>query len=331
MIIRSREFDSSPYPEPRLLDELRERIRLRHYSLRTERAYSQWVKRFIRFHGMKHPRELGAPHITAFLSSLANRSNVAGSTQNQALAAVLFLYREVLQVELPLMDEIVRARRPKRLPTVLSSAEARSILDRMDGVHGLIARLMYGTGMRIMECLGLRVKDLDLERRQIVVRQGKGGKDRVTMVPETLVDALRSQIDEARRIHKLDRERDVPGVELPFAFGRKNPGAGRLWGWQWVFPQDHLSIDPRSGIRRRHHRYEQTFQRALRRAAQKANVFKPVSSHTLRHSFATHLMEAGYDIRTVQELLGHKDVSTTMIYTHVLNRGGRGVVSPLDR
>ena len=322
---------SPPPPAPRLLDELRERIRMRHYSLRTERAYCQWVVRFIRFHGMRHPRELGAAQVTAFLSSLASRGNVAAATQNQALAAVLFLYREVFGQRLEWMDEIVRAKRPKRLPTVLSAAEARTVLAELDGVHALMARLMYGTGMRVTECLALRVKDVDLSRKQIVVRQGKGGKDRVTMVPESLVEALRGQLASAREVFLRDRARNVPGVELPFAYARKSPGAGRSWSWHWVFPQDHLSIDPRSGIRRRHHAYEQTLQRALKRAAAKAGIVKPVSTHTLRHSFATHLMEAGYDIRTVQELLGHKDVSTTMIYTHVLNRGGRGVVSPLDR
>jgi integron integrase len=229
------------------------------------------------------------------------------------------------------MDEIVRAKKPRRLPTVLHRDEVRAILERMEGVHSLIARLMYGTGMRVTECISLRIKDVDLARRQIVVRQGKGGKDRVTMAPETLIAKLAAQFDRSRVTWQSDRERRVAGVELPFALERKNPGAGRSWAWHWLFPQDHLSIDPRTGIRRRHHIYDQTFQRALKRAAAKAGIAKPVSSHTLRHSFATHLMEAGYDIRTVQELLGHKDVSTTMIYTHVLNRGGRGVVSPLDR
>jgi integron integrase len=314
-----------------LLEALRERIRFRHYSLRTERAYADWVRRFIRFNGKRHPRDLGAEHVTSFLSSLANQGRVAAATQNQALAALLFLYREVLGVQLPWMDEIVRAKRPKRLPTVLTSDEVRAMLDSMDGVHGLIARLMYGTGLRIHECISLCVKDVELARGEIIVRHGKGGKDRLTMLPRSLVEPLREQLARSRIVFDSDRDRDVPGVELPYAYARKNPGAGRSWAWHWIFPQDHLSIDPRSGIRRRHHVYDQTFQRALRRAAAKTAIAKPVSSHTLRHSFATHLMEAGYDIRTVQELLGHKDVSTTMIYTHVLNRGGRGVVSPLDR
>ena len=320
-----------PPASPRLLDQVRDAIRYRHYSLRTERAYCQWILRFVRFHGRRHPRELGASEVTAFLSSLANRGNVAASTQNQALAALLFLYRQVLGIELPWMDDIARAKRPKRLPTVLASHEVREVLQRMEGEHALIARLMYGTGMRVTECLSLRVKDLDLARRQIVVRQGKGGKDRVTMVPESLLDPLAAQLEASHSVYLEDRRRNVPGVELPSAYARKSPGAGRSWSWHWVFPQDHLSIDPRSGIRRRHHAYDQTLQRALKRAAAQAGIAKPVSTHTLRHSFATHLMEAGYDIRTVQELRGHKDVSTTMIYTYGLNRGGRGVVSPLDR
>ena len=310
---------------------MRERIRLRHYSLRTEKSYCDWVRRFIRFHGMRHPRTLGAQHVTAFLSSLANRRNVSASTQNQALAAVLFLYREVLGVQLPWLNEVTRAKRPRRLPVVLTRAEVHAIVAEMEGTHALIAKLMYGSGMRLMECLRLRVKDVELTRREIVVRQGKGAKDRVTMFPATLVDAMRGHMEKVRAMHARDRQRGIAGVELPDAYAVKNPGAAKSWAWHWIFPQDHLSVDPRTGITRRHHAYDQTFQRSLKRAAWKAGIAKPVSSHTLRHSFATHLMEAGYDIRTVQELLGHKDVSTTMIYTHVLNRGGRGVVSPLDR
>jgi len=318
-------------PQPRLLDQMRHHIRLRHYSRRTEVSYLQWVRRYVHFHGKRHPRDLGAQHVTAFLSALANDSNVAASTQNQALAALLFLYKEVLRVELPWLGEIVRARRPRRLPVVLTHAEAHAMLSRMEGVHALMAKLMYGTGMRLAECLELRVKDVELVRHEVIVRQGKGAKDRITMFPNTLVGDMAAHLDQVRRIHEADRARQVAGVELPHAYAIKNPEAAKSWSWFWVFPQDHLSTDPRSGIVRRHHVYGQTFQRSLRRAALKAGIVKPVSSHTLRHSFATHLMEAGYDIRTVQELLGHKDVSTTMIYTHVLNRGGRGVVSPLDR
>jgi len=316
---------------PRLLDQLRDRIRFRHYSLRTERTYAHWVRRFIRFNRMRHPREMGASEVTAFLSALATDRNVAPATQNQALAAILFLYREVLAIELPWLDEVRRAKKPRHLPTVLTQGEVRALLAHLEGINGLMARLIYGTGMRLMECVRLRVKDVDLEKREIVVRHGKGGRDRMTMLPESLVTPLREQLSVIREWHAVDRANDFPAVELPTAYARKNPAAGTSWGWQWVFPQRELAIDPRTGIRRRHHVHEQNLQRAISRAAHHARIAKPVSTHTLRHSFATHLMEAGYDIRTVQELLGHKDVSTTMIYTHVLNRGGRGVVSPLDR
>jgi integron integrase len=304
---------------------------MRHYSLRTERTYTDWIRRFILFHGKRHPRDLGGEHVTAFLSALANHDRVSAATQNQALAALLFLYREVLRIELPWLDHVVRAKRSRRLPTVLTAVEAHAVLDRMHGVHALMARLMYGAGLRVGECVALRIKDVCIARRELIVRQGKGGKDRMTMVPAALVDDLERQFEASRKVFLEDRRRGVPGVELPYAYERKNPAAAKSWGWHWLFPQDHLSVDPRTGIRRRHHAYDQTLQRALRHAALVAGIAKPVSSHTLRHSFATHLMEAGYDIRTVQELLGHKDVSTTMIYTHVLNRGGRGVVSPLDR
>jgi integron integrase len=304
---------------------------MRHYSLRTERAYSDWVRRYIRYHGMRHPSQMGEAQVTAFLSSLANERHVSASTQNQALAAILFLYREVLRQEIPWLEGVVRARRPRRLPVVLTREEVDAVFERMEGTHRLMARLMYGTGLRLMECLGLRVKDVDIARREVIVRQGKGAKDRRTMFPAALVADMRTHLRIVRLVFDADRARGVAGVELPDAYGVKYPGAAVEWGWHWVFPQDRLSTDPRSGIVRRHHAYDETFQRALKQAARRAGVVKPVSSHSLRHSFATHLMESGYDIRTVQELLGHKDVSTTMIYTHVLNRGGRGVVSPLDR
>jgi integron integrase len=289
------------------------------------------VRRYIRFHGRRHPRDLGAEHVTAFLSSLATTRHVSASTQNQALAALLFLYREVLGMDLPWMQGIARAKKARRLPVVLTHLEAHTLLARMEGTHALMAKLLYGTGMRLMECLRLRVKDVELTRRQIIVRQGKGGKDRITMLPESLVSGMTSHLREVRRVYEGDRAARVAGVELPDAYAAKNPSAATSWAWHWVFPQDHLSFDPRTGVHRRHHVFDQTFSRALKRAADDAGIEKPISSHTLRHSFATHLMEAGYDIRTVQELLGHRDVSTTMIYTHVLNRGGRGVVSPLDR
>jgi integron integrase len=321
----------SPQSEPRLLDQVRRRIRVRHYSIRTERTYVHWIKRFVVFHGTRHPREMGGEEVTAFLSALATERNVAAATQNQALSAILFLYKEVLGVELPWLDAVRRAKKPTRLPTVLTQAEVRVLLAHIEGMHGLMARLMYGTGMRLMECVRLRVKDLELERREVIVRQGKGGRDRMTVLPESLVAPLEAHLASVKEWFLRDRADGIAGVELPHAYGRKNPGAGKAWGWQWVFPSQEITVDPRTRERRRHHTYEQSLQRAVSRAASHARIVKPVSTHTLRHSFATHLMEAGYDIRTVQELLGHRDVSTTMIYTHVLNRGGRGVVSPRDR
>jgi integron integrase len=316
---------------PGVLTALRDCIRTHHYSLRTERTYVHWVRRFLVFHGRRSPRELGAAEVTAFLTSLATRERVAPQTQNQALAAILFLYRRVLSQDLPWLTEVIRAKLRRRIPVVLTVGEVQSILANMSGVHGLMARLMYGTGMRISECLALRVKDIDLERREVLVRAGKGGKDRITVLPQALVFPVRAQLQAARVVFDRDRIRGVPGVEVPFALERKYPRIGERWAWQWLFPQDHLSVDPRSGIRRRHHYFEQTLSRAIAQAVRKSGVSKPATSHTFRHSFATHLMQEGYDIRTIQELLGHKDVSTTMIYTHVLNRGGRGVVSPLDR
>ncbi len=318
-------------PPATLFQAVRHAIRVRHYSFRTERTYIHWIRRYVLFHDRRHPREMGAAEVTSFVSWLANSRNVAAATQNQALAAVLFLYRGVLGVDLPWLTEVVRAKTPRRLPTVLTQEECRKLLDAMEGRHQFMARLMYGTGMRINECLGIRVKDVDLARREILVRHGKGGKDRVTMLPRSLVDAMRVELSASRIVYERDRANNVPGVELPHAFVRKTPSAATSWHWFWVFPQDTLSVDPRLRIKRRYHYFDQTLSRAIVMAALRARIEKRVSSHTLRHSFATHLMEAGYDIRTVQELLGHRDVSTTMIYTHVLNRGGRGVVSPLDR
>jgi integron integrase len=314
-----------------LFQVMRERIRAFHYSRRTEKAYLHWVRRFVQFHDRRSPRELGAADVTGFLSMLATRDGVAASTQNQALAAILFLYRRVLELDMPWLTEVVRAKRPVRIPTVLTVAEVDSLLACMKGEMALMARLMYGSGLRIGECVALRVKDVDLERREVIVRAGKGSKDRITMLPAALVEPLRGQLSYSRVVFGRDRARNVPGVELPYALERKYPNAGHEWPWHWIFPMDHLSVDPRSRIRRRHHFYEQTLARAIGLAARRAGITKPVTSHTLRHSFATHLMQQGYDIRTIQELLGHKDVSTTMIYTHVLNRGGRGVVSPLDQ
>lgn len=316
---------------PRLLDQVRERLRFKHYSLRTEEAYVHWIKRFIFFHKKKHPNEMGAREVTAFLSHLAVAGKVAAATQNQALAALLFLYRGVLEIDLPWLNEIERPNRPKRLPVVLNKVEVNRLLNQLDGTHSLMARLLYGTGMRLMECVRLRVKDVDFERREILIREGKGAKDRVTMLPESLASPLQDHLKRVRALFDEDRAADLPGVYLPDALEKKFLRAGKEWGWFWVFPARALAVDPRSGIKRRHHTHEQALQRAIKKAVMTAGIVKPATSHTLRHSFATHLLQSGYDIRTVQELLGHSDVSTTMIYTHVLNRGGRGVVSPLDR
>lgn len=318
-------------PPPRLLDEVRDRIRLKHYSRRTEEAYTHWVKRFVLFHHKRHPREMGAPEIESFLTSLAVDRQVSAATQRQALAALLFLYKEVLGLDLPWLDDITRAKERMRMPVVLSKSEVGRLLAVMEGTHALMARLLYGTGMRLMECLRLRVKDVDFDRREITVREGKGGKDRVTMLPDTLNAPLREHLVRVRALFDGDRAANVPGVWMPDALDRKYPGASKTWGWFWVFPSASLANDPLTGIRRRHHTHEQALQRAIKKASGLAGIAKATTTHTLRHSFATHLLESGYDIRTVQELLGHSDVSTTMIYTHVLNKGGRGVTSPLDR
>jgi len=313
-----------------LLDQVRARIRLKHYSIRTEQAYCDWIRRFVVFHGKRHPSLLGAGDVEAFLTALAVDGRVAGSTQNQAKSALLFLYKEVLGVELPWLDGIETAKAPRRLPVVLTHDEVACLLARLTGVHRLVGGLLYGTGLRIMEAMRLRVKDVEFSRREIIVRDGKGGKDRMTMLPMRLVSPLREQIAHARELHRADLEAGHGDVWLPFALARKYPGAARDWGWQYVFPAAGRSVDPRDGIERRHHLTDQAFQRAMKSALRDSGIAKPATPHTLRHSFATHLLASGYDIRTVQELLGHSDVSTTMIYTHVLNRGGRGVVSPLD-
>jgi len=309
---------------------VREAIRIRHYSIRIEEAYVHWVKAFIRFHGLRHPREMGAREVTTFLSHLATGRDVAAATQQQALSGLLFLYRNVLEVDLPWLDDLVRPKKPARLPTVLNQEEVARLLDAVRPGHDLMVRLLYGTGMRLMECLRLRIKDVDFVQREILVRDGKGAKDRVTVLPGSLVEPLRQQLQRGRCLFDQDRAAARPGVYLPHALERKYPNAGATWAWFWVFPAAGLSVDPRSGVERRHHAHEKSLQRAMKLAVAQAGIAKPVSVHTLRHSFATHLLHSGYDIRTVQELLGHADVSTTMIYTHVLNRGGRGVVSPLD-
>lgn len=315
----------------RLLDQARDRLRVKHYSLRTEQAYVGWIRRFIRANGLRHPRELGGLEVEAFLTLLATRGQVAAGTQNQALAALLFLYREVLGLELPWMENVVRAKRPRRLPSVLSVPEVRRLLAVMDGQCGLMASLLYGTGMRLMECLRLRVKDVDFGRREILVRNGKGGKDRRVPLPRRVEAGLAAQVERARVLHGRDLAEGFGEAWLPHALSRKYPSAGREFGWQWVFPARRRSVDPRGGARRRHHVDEAVLQRAVKAARVAAGIDKPATCHTLRHSFATHLLEAGHDIRTVQELLGHKDVATTQLYTHVLGRGAGGVLSPLDR
>jgi len=314
-----------------LLDQVRARLRLKHYSLRTEQAYVGWIRRFILANDKRHPRDMGIAEVEGFLSALATERQVAAGTQNQALSALLFLYREVLSIELPWMETVVRAKRPQRVPVVLSRDEVTRMLAMMDGCFALMASLLYGSGMRLMECVRLRVKDVDFGLNQICVRDGKGGKDRHVPLPQRLIAALTAQIERVRLIHQQDLVAGHGAVWLPYALARKYPSAPRESGWQYVFPSGRLSRDPRGGELRRHHLDEAGLQRAVRAARLRAGIVKPATCHTLRHSFATHLLEAGQDIRTIQELLGHKDVATTQIYTHVLNRGGLGVLSPLDR
>jgi integron integrase len=316
--------------KPKLLDEMRRVLRLKHYSYRTETTYCEWVRRFILFHGKRHPRDLGPAEVTAFLSHLAVEGHVSASTQNQALSALLFLYGEVLGVKLPWLGEIERAKRPARLPVVLTQGEARSVLGRLDGTYRLMGDLLYGAGLRLLECLRLRVKDADFGYLQITVRDGKGGKDRVTVLPVSLVPALREHLEKVRVLHGRDLAEGFGWVMLPDALEKKYANAAAEWGWQWVFPAANRSHDPRTGVERRHHAGEKNLQNAVRVAARKAGIAKQVTPHVFRHSFATHLLEHGYDIRTVQELLGHKSVETTQIYTHVLNKPGLGVRSPLD-
>ena len=319
----------------RLLDQVSERIRYMHYSLKTEKAYLYWVRFFIRWNatqpgGMRHPRDMGVTDVEAFLSMMANERKVSASTHNQALSALLFLYREVLNIDLPWLNNIGRPQQAKRIPSVLTKDEVAGLLAQMNGITALLARLLYGTGMRLMEGMRLRVKDVEFDRHVVIVREAKGGKDRVVMLPRSLAPALRLQMLAARALWEADRQAQRGGVEVPHALDVKYPKVGYSWGWFWLFPSPTLSIDPRSGVERRHHLFEERLQRALKVAVPKAGIHKPVSVHTLRHSFATHLLQTGTDIRTVQELLGHSDVSTTMIYTHVLKVAAGGTASPLD-
>ena len=317
-------------PKPRLLDHVRAEIHKRHYSYRTEKQYVGWIVRYIHFHDDQHPISLGGPHVEAFLSHLATEKNVAAATQAQALAAVLFLYKRVLGITLPWQNNVTRARRPKRLPVVLTREEVRRVLAQIHGPYRVVASLLYGSGLRLLEALRLRVKDIDLSTRSLVVRDGKGFKDRVTVLPESLIAPLRIRVERLREIHDTAVAAGFGGVELPHALHLKYPRAHLEFGWQYLFPAAHPTRDPRSGAWRRHHLHEQSMQRVMREAVRRARLDKPASCHTFRHCFATHLLESGSDIRTVQELMGHANVKTTQIYTHVLNRGGIAARSPLD-
>ena len=318
-------------PRPRLLDQVRQALRLRHYSVRTEKSYVRWIRRFVLFHGKRHPADLGGDEVTKFLSWLAEERHVSPSTQTQALCALLFLYRHVLRLDLPWMTAVARAPARARLPIVLSRDEVRAVIRRLEGVERLIVMLLYGSGLRLLEALRLRVKDVDFDQHQITVRGGKGDKDRVTVLPESVRAELRRHLSEVRVIHEKDLGRGAGWVALPHALSRKYPEAGREWIWQWVFPSTRLMRGAPDGRAGRHHYHETVIQRAVTAAARLSGIGKRATCHSFRHSFATHLLEDGYDIRTVQELLGHSDVSTTMIYTHVLNRGAFGVRSPADR
>ncbi|MBS1173953.1 MAG: xerD 3 [Burkholderiaceae bacterium] len=318
-------------PPKKLLDVVREKIRYKHYSLRTEQSYCGWIKRFVYFHKMRHPKDMGAIEVTEYLSYLANEQGVSSSTHQQALSALLFLYKEVLEQDLPWLTQLSRPKKSQHLPSVLTVSEIERVFAQMSGLHLLMARLLYGSGMRLMELLSLRIKDVDFEMRQITVRDGKGGKDRMTMLPMSMIEPLRAQVIVAQSIFDKDRAQNRPAVFMPHALDKKYPNAGLSFAWFWLFPARAESFDPQSGITRRHHTHEQAVQRAIKNAVFQSGIQKHATTHTLRHSFATHLLQSGYDIRTVQELLGHSDVSTTMIYTHVLNKGGFGVESPLDR
>jgi integron integrase len=317
-------------PKKKLLDRVRDVTRLKHYSLRTERTYCDWIERFIRFHGMRHPAEMAEPEVGEFLTDLARVGNVSASTQNQALSALLFLYKEVLNQEIGWLKQVERAKKPARLPVVLSRDEVHKIFAHLHATARLMAGLLYGSGLRLMECVRLRVKDVDFAYARITVRDTKGGRDRVTMLPVNLAAPLQRHLQKVKAQHEQDLADGFGEVWLPDALARKYPNAAREWSWQFVFPSSRISVDPRSQAKRRHHINESALQQAVKKAVRAARLTKPASCHTFRHSFATHLLENGYDIRTVQDLLGHKDVSTTMIYTHVLNNPGIGVKSPLD-
>ena len=315
---------------PRLLDQVKNAIQVRHYSIRTEQAYVHWVKRYIYFHNKKHPKDMGDIEITAFLSHLASKKNVSASTQNQALNALVFLYRKVLDIDVGVFKELVRAKKPKRLPVVMTHEEATEVLSHIHGMNGVMANLLYGSGLRLMECVRLRIKDIDFKFKQITVRSGKGNKDRVTLLPDAIIPDLKEAIRHAKNIHQLDLNEGYGAVYLPYALARKYKNAPKETGWQYIFPASKRAIDPRSNVIRRHHISETVLQKAVKAAVRKTNITKPASCHTFRHSFATRLLQKGNDIRTVQEYLGHANVSTTEVYTHVLNINKRGVISPID-
>lgn len=321
---------SPPASQPRLLDRVIAALRARHYSKRTEQAYLHWIKRYIYFHQKRHPAEMGELEMNTFLSHLALKENVSASTQNQALSALLFLYRYVLNREIGKIGEVIRARKPKRLPVVLTPNETKAVLANLSGEKWLMASLLYGAGLRLIECLRLRIQDVDFARMEIAVRDGKGGKDRIVMLPTSLVQPLQEHLSKVKKIHEQDLTDGWGRVQLPNALHRKYPNAPKEWRWQWMFPQEKRWKNTKTGEQGRHHIHETILQRAVKVAVQRAGIVKRAGCHTFRHSFATHLLENGYDIRTIQELLGHKDLNTTMIYTHILNKGGKGVRSPLD-
>jgi len=316
--------------QPRLLDLVSQQIRIKHYSIRTEKSYTSWIKQFIRFHDLKHPKDMGLVEVESFLTYLAVTRKVSSATQNQALSALLFLYRQVLNIKLPDVENVTRAKSPEKVPVVFTPDEASAVIQRLDGTLQLMAQLLYGSGLRLMECVRLRVKDIDFNYKHIIVRNGKGAKDRVTVLPEFLITPLSLHLKNTKLLHENFLSEGSGTVYMPFALDRKYPSASTEWAWQYVFPASNLSVDPRSGIKQRHHINEKRLQRAVKGAIRHSKIFKQASCHTFRHSFATHLLEAGYDIRTVQELLGHKDIRTTQIYTHVLNKPGISVNSPLD-
>ena len=315
---------------PGLFEVVRNKIRVKHYSIRTEKTYIYWIKSYLQFYSLQHPRELGASQIEAFLTHLAVDRKVSASTQNQALSALLFLYKVVLEIELPYLDDVTRAKKSSRVPVVFTPDEASIVIQNLQPPYSLMTRLLYGSGLRLMECVRLRIKDIDFHYKTITVRNGKGGKDRVTLLPDLVSVDLELQMTKTKELHDFDRQAGYGLVYLPFALEKKYPNASGEWSWQYVFPSNTRSIDPRSGVERRHHVGEQSLQRAIKRAIRVSGISKQASTHTFRHSFATHLLQAGYDIRTVQDLMGHKDIRTTQIYTHILERGGNAVKSPLD-